>query len=113
MCVMALAAAAPDPFHAIAEPNRRALLELLREDERDVGTLVGATGLSYSLVSQHLQVLRDADTVECWAAGRRRLYRLNAAPLQAVHDWTATYERFWSDRLDRLDRQLAEGRSND
>ena len=85
----------------------------LREDERDVGTLVATTGLSYSLVSQHLQVLRDAGTVDRRAVGRRRLYRLNATPLRTVHDWTATYERFWSERLDRLERQLAEGSSRD
>jgi DNA-binding transcriptional ArsR family regulator len=108
---MALAAVTPDPFHAISEPNRRALLDLLRDDERDVGALVGATGLSYSLVSQHLQVLRDAGAVDRRAVGRHRLYRLNAAPLLTVHDWTARYERFWSERLDRLGRQLEEGGS--
>src|SRR5215510_4572622 len=98
---MALEAPSSDPFQAISEPNRRALLDLLRYGEHPVGALVGATGLSYSLVSQHLHVLRDAGAV----------YRLNAAPLQAVHDWTARYERFWADRLDRLGRQLEEGRS--
>ena len=108
---MALAAVTPDPFHAISEPNRRVLLDLLRDDERDVGALVGTTGLSYSLVSQHLQVLRDAGAVDRRAVGRHRLYRLNAAPLQAVHDWIARYERFWSERLDRLGRQLEEGGS--
>jgi DNA-binding transcriptional ArsR family regulator len=103
---MAREAATSDPFHAISEPNRRALLELLRDGEQAVGSLVGATGLSYSLVSQHLQVLRDAGTVERRTDGRRRLYRLDAAPLRVVHDWTTAYERFWSERLDRLRRQL-------
>ena len=108
---MALAAVTSDPFHAISEPNRRALLDLLHDDERDVGALVAATGLSYSLVSQRLQVLRDAGAVDRRAAGRHRLYRLNATPLQAVHDWIARYERFWPERLDRLGRQLEEGGS--
>ena len=108
---MALEATSPDPFHAISEPNRRALLDLLRDGEQPVGALVGATGLSYSLVSQHLHVLRDAGAVERRAAGRQRVYWLNAVPLRAVHAWTARYEQFWADRLDRLSRQLEEGRS--
>ena len=96
-----------DPFHAISEPNRRALLELLRQGEQPVGALVGATGLSYSLVSQHLQVLRDAGAVERRSEGRQRVYRLDATPLRVVHEWTAEYERFWSERLDRLRERLA------
>jgi DNA-binding transcriptional ArsR family regulator len=103
------AAAAPDPFHAISEGNRRALLDVLREGEQPVGGLVGATGLSYSLVSQHLKVLLDAGVVERRPAGRRRLYRLDSAPLRVVHDWTARYELFWAGRLDQLRQQL-EGR---
>jgi DNA-binding transcriptional ArsR family regulator len=103
---MAREPATADPFRAISEPNRRLLLDLLRDGEQTVGALVGATSLSYSLVSQHLQVLRDAGTVERRVEGRQRLYSLDATPLQAVHDWTAEYERFWSKRLDQLRRRL-------
>jgi len=104
---MSRSAAASDPFHAIAEGNRRALLDVLRDGEQPVGALVGATGLSYSLVSQHLQVLLDVGVVDRRADGRRRLYRLDGAPLQVVHDWTGEYERFWADRIDRLRSRLA------
>jgi DNA-binding transcriptional ArsR family regulator len=103
-----MAQAGIDPFHAVAEGNRRALLDALRDGERPVGSLVDATGLSYSLVSQHLHVLLDAGVVERRPDGRRRLYRLEAAPLRAVHDWTASYERFWSERIDRLRQSLDE-----
>lgn len=99
-------AAASDPFHAIAEGNRRALIDVLRAGEQPVGGLVGATGMSYSLVSQHLQVLLDAGVVERRPEGRHRLYRLDGSPLRVVHDWTAGYELFWAERLDRLGRQL-------
>jgi len=95
-----------DPFRAVAEANRRALLDALRGGEQPVGDLVDATGLSYPLVSQHLHVLLDAGVVERRPDGRRRLYRLEAGPLRAVHDWTASYERFWSERIDRLRRSL-------
>lgn len=105
---MARVTAGSDPFHAIAEGNRRALLDVLREGEQPVGALVEAAGLSYSLVSQHLQVLREAGVVDSRPEGRRRIYRLEAAPLRAVHDWTAEYERFWQERLTRLRRRLDE-----
>jgi DNA-binding transcriptional ArsR family regulator len=102
------AAASIDPFHAIAERNRRRLLDLLRGGEQPVGGLVEATGLSYPLVSQHLHVLLDAGVVTREQAGRQRIYRVDAAPLRVVHDWAAEYETFWQERLhrlrDRLDR---------
>lgn len=100
--------ASSDAFHAISEGNRRVLLDLLRSDEQPVGALVSATGLSYSLVSQHLQVLLDAGVVVRRPEGRQRIYRLEAAPLRAVHDWTAEYERFWQERIVRLRRRLDE-----
>lgn len=103
---MSRVAASSDAFHAIAEGNRRVLLDLLRGGEQPVGGLVAATGLSYSLVSQHLQVLLDAGVVLRRPDGRRRIYRLDAAPLQLVHDWTAEYEDFWEERLARLRRRL-------
>ena len=95
-----------DGFHAISEANRRLLLDLLRQGEQPVGDLVAAAGLSYSLVSQHLQVLLDAKIVARRPEGRRRLYRLEAAPLRVVHDWTAEYESFWQERIDRLRTRL-------
>lgn len=99
-------AASSDVFHAVAEPNRRRLLDVLRGGERSVGDLVDATGLSYSLVSQHMQVLLDARTVVRRPQGRQRIYRLEAGPLQAVRDWAAEYEQFWQERLVHLRRRL-------
>jgi DNA-binding transcriptional ArsR family regulator len=105
---MSRVAASSDAFHAISEGNRRVLLDVLRDGEQAVGSLVSATGLSYSLVSQHLQVLLEAGVVDRRPEGRRRIYRLEAAPLRAVHDWTAEYERFWQERIVRLRRRLGE-----
>ena len=103
---MARVAASADSFHAIADGSRRVLLDLLRDGERPVGDLVAATGRSYALVSQHLQVLLNAGVVSCRPEGRQRIYRLDATPLRAVHDWTAEYERFWDERIARLRRRL-------
>jgi DNA-binding transcriptional ArsR family regulator len=95
-----------DAFRAIAEGNRRGLIEVLRDGEQHVGGLVDASGLSYALVSQHLAVLLDAGVVRRRAEGRHRIYRLDAAPLREVHDWTAEYAQFWDDRIARLRRRL-------
>jgi DNA-binding transcriptional ArsR family regulator len=95
-----------DAFQAIAEGNRRELLGVLRDGEQPVGELVTATGLSYSLVSQHLRVLMEAGVVSRRPDGRQRIYRLEGAPLRVVHDWTAEYAQFWQERIDRLKARL-------
>jgi DNA-binding transcriptional ArsR family regulator len=105
---MSRAVAGSDAFHAISEGNRRLLLDVLRTGEQPVGALVSATGLSYSLTSQHLKVLLDAGVVDRRREGRRRVYRLEAGPLQVVHDWTAEYEWFWEERIDRLRTRLGD-----
>ena len=103
---MPRAAASSDVFRAIAERNRRLLLDILREGEQPVGDLVAATGLSYPLVSQHLQVLLETSMVERRPEGRQRVYRLEPGPIEVVHTWAGGYEQFWPDRLARLRRQL-------
>jgi DNA-binding transcriptional ArsR family regulator len=94
------------PFEAIAEPNRRHLLELLRSGERAAGDLVEATGLSQPGVSKHLRQLREAGLVSVRAEGQRRLYRLEASKLAAFDSWLQQFRQFWTDRLDALDDHL-------
>jgi DNA-binding transcriptional ArsR family regulator len=91
-----------DVFNAIAEPRRRALLDTLLTGERDVTGLVEALGWPQVMVSKHLSVLRKVDLVSVRPQGRNRLYRLNGERIKAVYDWSATYERFWSQQLDRI-----------
>jgi DNA-binding transcriptional ArsR family regulator len=94
------------PFEAIAEPNRRRLLELLRSGERAAGDLVEAMGLSQPGVSKHLRQLREAGLVSVRADGQRRLYRLEAGELAALDSWLGQFRQFWTDRLDALDDHL-------
>ena len=98
---------AVEVLDVVAEPNRRQILDLLREGERSVGQLIEVVGLPQPAVSKHLRVLRDAGLVEVRADGQRRLYRLQAAPLAELDDWLAPYRRFWADRLDALEDRLA------
>jgi DNA-binding transcriptional ArsR family regulator len=92
-----------DVFHAVADANRRGVLDLLAKGEASVGGLVAGVGLSYSAVSQHLAILLDVGLVHFRSKGRQRLYTLNPVPLREIAGWVSHYERFWSERLDRLE----------
>ena len=97
-----------DGFTVIADPNRRAILDCLLVNERDVGELVEELQLSQPLVSKHLRVLRDARLVEARVAGKRRIYRLTEQPMPDVIAWVSHYARFWNERFDRLAKGLEE-----
>ncbi len=94
------------PFEAIAEPNRRAILELLRGGELPAGDLVEATGLSQPGVSKHLKLLREAGLVSVRPDGQRRLYRLEARQLAELDAWLTPFRVFWANRLDALEKHL-------
>jgi DNA-binding transcriptional ArsR family regulator len=94
------------PFEAIAEPNRRAILELLRGGELPAGDLVKATGLSQPGLSKHLKLLREAGLVSVRPDGQRRLYRLEPGELARLDDWLKPFRSFWADRLDALETHL-------
>lgn len=93
-------------FAIIAEPSRRALLDLLATSERSVGELERQLGLPQPSVSKHLRVLREAGFVESRVDAQRRLYRLRPEPLMEVDSWLDQYRRFWSAHVDALERHL-------
>src|ERR1700704_3503329 len=95
-------------FEVLAEPNRRRILDLLRERERPVGKLVGALTLSQPAVSKHLRILRDAGFVEARVEAQRRLYRVRAEQLREIDEWIAPYRALWNESLDLLERHLDE-----
>jgi DNA-binding transcriptional ArsR family regulator len=91
---------------ALADPHRRAMLELLRERPRPVGELVARTGLSQPGTSKHLRVLRDAGLVVARTEAQRRIYGLNLDPLAELDAWLEPYRRTWEHSLDALERHL-------
>jgi DNA-binding transcriptional ArsR family regulator len=103
---MARAATTADTFNAVAEPRRRQILDVLAGGERPVNDLVALLGLAQPQVSKHLRVLREVGAVDVRDEGRQRLYRLNGHALKPIHDWVKPYERFWSERFERLDDVL-------
>lgn len=105
---MARAPTTTDAFNAVAEPRRRAILDVLARGERPVNDLVRRLRLSQPQVSKHLRVLREVGLVDVREDGRRRLYRVNGRPLKPIHEWVKNYERSWNERFARLDGVLDE-----
>jgi DNA-binding transcriptional ArsR family regulator len=103
MAAMARAATTSDAFNAIAEPQRRDILALLRAGERPVTDLAQELGMSQPGASKHLRVLREVGLVRVRGAGKQRLYGLDARGLRPVHEWVGGFERFWNESFDRLD----------
>ena len=105
---MARAATTSDAFNAIAEPQRREILLLLRSGERPVTDLARDLGMTQPQASKHLRVLREVGLVRVRGAGKQRLYDLDARGLRPVHEWVGGFERFWSGSFDRLDEYVQE-----
>lgn len=103
---MAARATDETTWAALADPNRRAMLELLRERPRAVGELVALTGLTQPGTSKHLRVLRQAGLVSSRAEAQRRVYALEVRPLVDLDGWLEPYRRTWTQSLDALERHL-------
>lgn len=100
---MARAATTSDTFNAIAEPRRREIIGLLATGGTlSVNDIVAKLRLPQPTVSKHLGVLRQVGLVAVDKRGQQRLYRLNPQELKAVHDWVKTFERFWTNQIDRI-----------
>ncbi len=93
-------------FEIVAEPNRRAILNLLVLSQRSVGEIERHLHLPQPAVSKHLRVLRTAGFVEATVDGQRRLYRLKPEPFQQMDAWLEPFRRFWSAHLDALELHL-------
>jgi len=103
---MARSSTTSDVFNAVAEARRREVMDTLIGGEKAVGAIVDDLSMSQPQVSKHLRVLSEVGLVSCRAEGRRRLYRLEPAPLRPLHDWMAKYEQALNERLDRMDDYL-------
>jgi DNA-binding transcriptional ArsR family regulator len=99
---MPRAATTTDAFNAVAEPRRRDILNYLALQERPVGDIVAGLGYEQPSVSKHLKVLREVGLVRVRREGRQMLYRTNAEAIRPLHEWTKTFERFWSHQLHRI-----------
>jgi DNA-binding transcriptional ArsR family regulator len=99
---MPRAATTSDAFNAVAEPRRREILSYLAVKERPVGDIVKSLRIEQPSVSKHLRVLKDVGLVCARREGRKMLYRTNAEAIRPLHEWTSTFERYWSNQLARI-----------
>ena|SRR5205823_15069794 len=107
---MPRASTTSDAFNAVAEPRRRDILNFLALQERPVAEIVASLRLRQPSVSKHLRVLRNVGLVSVRRDGRQKLYRTNSEAIRPLHEWAATFERFWRHQLVRV-KERAERQS--
>ncbi len=97
---------------AVADPTRRAIVDRLARGPARVTDIAGPLPMSLAAVSKHIRVLESAGLVRRSRQGREHRLRLHAAPLRAVAAWTHRYERYWTQRLERLEAFFADRRKS-
>ena len=95
-------------FHALGDATRRQMLRELSDGERTVGQLAEPFAISLAAASKHIKVLENAGLIRREVRGRTHLCRLDPGPLANAQEWLSFYERFWTGRLDVLERLLRE-----
>ena len=93
-------------FHALGDATRRQMLRDLTSGERTVGQLAEPFAISLAAASKHIKALENAGLIRREVRGRTHLCRLDSGPLAIAHQRLSFYERFWSERLDVLERLL-------
>lgn len=91
-----------DVFTAIADPNRRRILDYLAARDMTAGGLAERFDISRPAVARHLRVLRESGLVTVRREGRYRVHGLRPEPLREVRDWIQSYEGFWDEGLRTL-----------
>ena len=95
-----------DVFQALADPTRRAILEMLRAGSRPVHAIASGFPISRPAISKHLRILKEAELVLEIKAGRNNLYQLHPEPLCEIDEWLAHYRHMWQHRLRNLKRYV-------
>lgn len=97
-------------MQALADGNRRTMLEILRDHPASAGELAAALPIARPGVSRHLRVLREAGLVEVEQDAQRRIYSLRPEPLAELDEWLGAYRSLWEHRLDALHTEIARGK---
>ncbi len=95
-------------FHALGDATRRRMLRELADGARTVGQLAEPFAMSLAAASKHIKALEHAGLIRREVRGRTHFCRLEPGPLATAHQWLGFYERFWTSRLDDLERLLRE-----
>ncbi|MDC6364373.1 MULTISPECIES: metalloregulator ArsR/SmtB family transcription factor [Flavobacteriaceae] len=97
-----------DPFQAIADPTRRAILVLLTSQTMTAGAIAENFDAARPTISKHLQILNECDLVKSNQQGREIFYELKVDKMQEIDRWLEQFKKIWENRFDNLDRYLAD-----
>jgi DNA-binding transcriptional ArsR family regulator len=97
-----------DPFQAIADPTRRAILVLLASQTMTAGAIAENFDAARPTISKHLQILNECDLVKSNQQGREIFYELKVDKMQEIDLWLEQFKKIWENRFDNLDRYLAD-----
>ena len=89
-------------FRALADPTRRAIINMLADGDRPIAEIAAAFDMTRPAVAKHLAILREGGVIAVEAKGRERIHRLNPQALKTAADWLSYFDRFWDDRLAKL-----------
>jgi DNA-binding transcriptional ArsR family regulator len=95
-------------FQTLADPTRLKILEILRGGEKTVNNIVDMVDIQQSGVSRHLNILHEAGFVQMRPDGQKRLYSIRLEPFREVAHWVHTYEKYWKQKLDNLEKYFSE-----
>ncbi len=99
-----------DVFAAIADPTRRAIVQILARKPATIGEIARPFPVSFNAVSKHMMVLERAGLVHREIRGREHICRLRPLALRQANAWLEQYRRFWGVRLDALEAYVPSGR---
>lgn len=97
-----------DVFQAIADPTRREIISLLARNPLNINTVADQFPTSRVAISKHLKILMECGLVVVQQQGRERICEAQPEKLREVSDWVEQYREFWNEKLDSLERYLAE-----
>jgi DNA-binding transcriptional ArsR family regulator len=95
-----------DSLAALADPTRRRIIETLADGALSSGDIASRFAISAPAISQHLKTLRNARLVRVRTDAQRRIYELDAEGIDDMSAWIMSIRRFWSNRLDALEKQI-------
>ncbi len=95
-------------FRALADPTRRAILEMLADEPQPISKIAARFDVTRPAVAKHLRILKEGGLIEVNQKGRERINRLRPETLKQVTDWIAHFDKFWDDKLENLKKAIEE-----
>ncbi len=102
-----------DSFRALADPTRRAILQMLRDQDMSIAQVSDHFDMTRAAVKKHLTVLSDGGLIKVHSVGRTRINKINPQGLAPVLDWLSFFDVFWDERLNALKSAIEKDANND